>query len=183
MEVKIEIGKKPRGNFRCPVNIVAIFTDEEMVLNPLLNVEKLSSYKLPDRLFLGAEDVRKRDGSACRTYDTLEPAAKFFKQRWWTPGTAGEVRLFPKALCGSTCSHCQVMLPWRPGKPDYSDFVRVLRQFSADLIAAWNAALAEAEASEEYEECLVVSDVSIAQAAQAQAAQRVSRKLRVSNSD
>jgi len=151
LKVIFKIGKKPRGNWRTPLEFNIAFEGEDLKLRPLLFFEK--DYSLPDEIYLGRDryDMHKKDGDCCKKITAIRYRIDRYIDepvRWHIVNSLsyGEAR-----FCTGSCDSCQAYLPWRPGLPDYSDFEEVFRQVAQDLAEAWNQAVAEAMTSEEFE--------------------------------
>lgn len=160
LQVSWKIGKKPRGNWRPPLDFkIEIIQQSESEIEILACRPRLvfsREYALPGEMYAGKDAMRR--GAGCQTTRKIKIDINTFIS---SPDLLlGNTELFMGCSCAG--SGCKLYLEWRPGKPDYSDFEAVFHQIAADLIEAWNKALEEAMASEEYEgEEVVVTPDSI----------------------
>lgn len=183
MPVKVEytIGKKRRGNWRCPLDFRITFEGEELELRPHFVFQR--EYPLPEPIVLGRSPaLEKREVGECRSVSALSYHIDQMIDSDVQPQSCIRLALSWEA-CWSRCSECRAYLPWRPGKPDYSDFEEVFFQVAMDMAEAWEKAVAEAEDSEELDaETVVLSsdDFKIMRRKEVtELAQAPSRKLRI----
>ncbi|MEM4134329.1 MAG: hypothetical protein QXV73_03955 [Candidatus Micrarchaeia archaeon] len=166
---KIEVGKKPKGLWR-PKLTIQIFSVTENKLN-IDPSYRFQVFKYEDVSYAECKDCRKVGRDQCPGREKTEYLIPV-KFKFYATSNVRYIDYFPK------CHNCyryfqlpriynifennyvvEMFLEWRPGKPDYDDYVSwLIENVLNPCIAEFERRWAEAETSEETEAVEYSSD-------------------------
>ncbi len=177
LKLYYKIHKKRRGYWRPRLEFYRIYEESEALsLRPLIFFQK--EYPLPGQIYLGNKpDCEQEGGGYCKQIRSLFISINSYVDR---PNKLHIRSSLHAKVCASTCSGCKAFLPWRPGVPDYSDYITVFNQVAKDLLEAWEKAVQEAQASEEGEEIeAIYTPETLFSAQKLYSEQKIVRKIKI----
>lgn len=190
-EWKIIIGKKPRGLWRPKIEIkIFALMENNLNINPTY---KFPVFRYEDVDYVGCENCKKWGRDDCpprQKTEYLIPAQfKFYatsnaRCQDYYPKDHNCYRYFQLPRISNIFENSylvEMFLEWRPGKPNYDDYIEWLAENVLNpCIAEFERRWAEAETSEETEAIEISSDNYLFQkATEQQQKTTLTRKVRV----